>query len=99
MHAGESMLLLIGSANRDEREFGPAADRFDITRAPGRHIAFGYGPHFCLGAGLARMEGRVALEQIHRRIPDYEVDHGAKVRFHSGNVTGWTSLPVRFGRS
>ncbi len=98
LRAGDSVLLLIGSANRDEREFGPTADHFDITRPPGRHIAFGYGPHFCLGAGLARMEGRVALEEIHRRIPDYEVDHDAKVRFHSGNVTGWTRLPVRFGR-
>lgn len=98
MRAGDSVLLLIGSANRDEREFGPTADRFDISRPPGGHIAFGYGPHFCLGAGLARMEGRVALEEIHRRIPDYEVDRDAAVRFHSGNVTGWTRLPVRFGR-
>ncbi len=95
MRAGESVLLMIGSANRDEREFGPDADRFDVTRAPGRHIAFGYGPHFCLGAGLARMEARVALEEIHRRIPGYAVDHDAKVRFHSGNVTGWTRLPIR----
>jgi cytochrome P450 len=97
MRTGDSVLLMIGSANRDEREFGPDADRFDIARAPGRHIAFGYGPHFCLGAGLARMEARVALEEIHRRIPDYEVDHDRKARFHSGNVTGWTSLPVTFG--
>ena len=96
MHAGDSVLLLIGSANRDEREFGPSAAEFDIRRAPGRHIAFGYGPHFCLGAGLARMEGRVALEELHRRIPQYEVDHNAKVRFHSGNVTGWTHLPIHF---
>ena len=96
MHAGDSVLLLIGSANRDEREFGPTAATFDISRPPGRHIAFGYGPHFCLGAGLARMEGRVALEEIHRRIPDYAVDHDRKVRFHSGNVTGWSQLPVHF---
>jgi cytochrome P450 len=95
MRAGDSVLLMIGSANRDEREFGADADRFDVTRSPGRHIAFGYGPHFCLGAGLARMEARVALEEIHRRIPGYEVDHDAKVRFHSGNVTGWTRLPLR----
>ncbi|MBK5287731.1 MAG: cytochrome P450 [Acidimicrobiia bacterium] len=94
MRAGDSVLLLIGAANRDEREFGADADQFDIRRTPGRHIAFGYGPHFCLGAGLARMEGRVALEEIHRRIPDYEVDHERKVRFHSGNVTGWTHLPI-----
>lgn len=95
MRAGESVLLLIGAANRDEREFGPTAETFDIERRPERHLAFGYGAHFCLGAGLARMEGRVALEEIHRRIPDYEIDHDRKARFHSGNVTGWTSLPLR----
>jgi cytochrome P450 len=96
MRAGDSVLLLIGSANRDEREFGPTAGEFDIGRGPQRHISFGYGAHYCLGAGLARMEGRVALEEIHRRIPDYQVDHERKVRFHSGNVTGWTSLPISF---
>jgi hypothetical protein len=96
MRAGDSVLLLIGSANRDEREFGPTASAFDITRRAERHISFGYGAHFCLGAGLARMEGKVALEEIHRRIPDYEIDHDRKVRFHSGNVTGWTSLPISY---
>ena len=96
LHAGDSVLLLIGAANHDEREFGPTADTFDISRRPDRHLAFGYGAHFCLGAALARMEGKVALEEIHRRIPDYEVDHSAKARFHSSNVTGWTHLPITF---
>ena len=96
IRAGDSVLLLIGAANHDDREFGPTADDFDIDRRPERHLAFGYGAHYCLGAGLARMEGRVALEEIHRRLPGYDVDHDAKVRFHSGNVTGWTRLPVRF---
>jgi cytochrome P450 len=96
LHAGDSVLLLIGAANHDEREFGPTAEEFDITRRPDRHLAFGYGAHFCLGAALARMEGKVALEQIHRRIPDYAVDHEHKVRFHSSNVTGWTHLPITF---
>jgi cytochrome P450 len=96
MHAGDSVLLLIGAANHDEREFGPTAEDFDIGRRPDRHLAFGYGAHFCLGAALARMEGKVAFEEIHRRLPDYEVDHDAKVRFHSGNVTGWSNLPIRF---
>ena len=96
LHAGDSVLLLIGAANHDERKFGPTAEEFDIFRRPDRHLAFGYGAHFCLGAALARMEGKVALEQIHRRIPDYVVDHGAKVRFHSSNVTGWTHLPITF---
>lgn len=96
LHEGDSVLLLIGAANHDEREFGPTAERFDILRRPERHLAFGYGVHFCLGAALARMEGKVALEEIHRRLPDYEVDHDAKMRFHSSNVTGWSSLPIRF---
>lgn len=96
MHEGDSVLMLIGAANHDEREFGPTAEVFDITRRPERNLAFGYGAHYCLGAALARMEGRVALEEILRRMPDIDVDHDAKVRFHSGNVTGWTSLPVRF---
>ena len=96
MHEGDSVLLLIGAANHDEREFGPTAEEFDLHRRPERHLAFGYGAHFCLGAALARLEGRVALEEIHRRLPDYEIDHDAKVRFHSSNVTGWSSLPIRF---
>ena len=93
---GESVLLLIGAANHDEREFGPSAGSFDIGRRPDRHLSFGYGAHFCLGAALARMEGKVAVEEIHKRIPDYEVDHGGKVRFHSSNVTGWSTLPISF---
>lgn len=99
MHEGDSVLMLIGAANHDEREFGPTAEAFDITRRPERNLAFGYGAHYCLGASLARMEGRVALEEIFLRMPDIDVDHDAKVRFHSGNVTGWTSLPVRFTAS
>jgi hypothetical protein len=96
LHEGDSVLLLIGAAHHDPREYGPTAEEFDISRRTERHLAFGYGIHFCLGAALARMEGKVALEQIHRRIPDYEVDHDAKVRFHSSNVTGWTRLPITF---
>lgn len=96
LRAGDSVLLLIGAANHDEREFGPTAEEFDIHRRPERILSFGHGAHYCLGAALARLEARVALEQIHRRLPDYEVDHERKVRFHSSNVTGWTSLPVRF---
>ncbi|MDE0067349.1 MAG: cytochrome P450 [Acidimicrobiaceae bacterium] len=96
MREGDSVLLLIGAANHDEREFGPTAEEFDVFRRPERHLGFGYGAHFCLGAALARMEGKVAMEEILRRIGDYEVDHDAKVRFHSSNVTGWRSLPVAF---
>lgn len=96
MREGDSVLLLIGAANQDEREFGPTAGQFDIFRNPDRHLGFGYGVHFCLGAALARLEGRVALEEIHRRMGDYTVDHDNKIRFHSGNVSGWRSLPISF---
>lgn len=96
MREGDSLLLLIGAANHDEREFGPTAEDFDIHRRPERHLGFGYGAHFCLGAALARMEGKIAIEQIHKRMPDYQVDHDAKVRFHSSNVTGWRNLPLTF---
>ena len=98
MNEGQSVLLVIGAANHDEREFGPSAERFDIRRCPERHLAFGYGAHFCLGAALARMEGKVALEEIHRRLPDYAVDREHALRSHSGNVTGWSSLPITFTR-
>ena len=93
---GDSVLLLIGAANHDEREFGPTAGKFNIHRNPDRHLSFGSGAHFCLGAALARMEGKIAIEEIHRRIPDYEVNHDEKIRFHSSNVTGWTELPITF---
>jgi cytochrome P450 len=96
MHEGDSVLLLIGAANHDDREYGPTAELFDLHRRPERHLAFGYGVHFCMGAALARMEGKVALEQIHARLRGIQVDHDRKVRFHSGNVTGWVSLPITF---
>lgn len=96
LHAGDSVLMHIGAANHDEREFGATAEDFDIARRPERNLAFGYGAHFCLGAALARMEGKVALEQILARLGSYEVDHEHKVRFHSSNVTGWTSMPISF---
>ena len=62
--AGEPVVLLYASANRDDDEFGPSADRFDVARSPNRHMAFGFGPHFCIGAALARLEGRVLLEEL-----------------------------------
>jgi len=96
MSEGDYVVLLIGAANHDPDEFGPTASAFDMDRRPDRHLGFGYGAHFCLGAHLARMEGRIALEQILTRLGDLRVDHEAKVRFHSGNVTGWTSLPLTF---
>ena len=67
--AGSAILLLNASANRDERKF-PDGDRFDIHRKIDHHLSFGYGIHFCLGAALARLEGRVALDEVLQRFPD-----------------------------
>ena len=73
MRDGDRVVLLIGSANRDERVF-PDPDRFDLGATPARMLSFGHGTHFCLGASLARLEGRVALEEVQARLPDYEID-------------------------
>jgi len=91
--AGARVLLLIGSANRDERAI-ERADEFDVFRPPVAHLSFGIGTHFCLGASLARLEGRVALEEILRRIPEYEIDESRRERVHSTNVRGYARLPV-----
>jgi len=95
LRAGDKLVLLVGSANRDERAF-PDADRFDVLRNTQRSLAFGQGTHFCLGASLARLEGRVALEEVERRLPAWEVDASGSVRVHSVNVRGFAALPVRF---
>jgi cytochrome P450 len=92
--AGSIMLILTASANRDEREF-PDPDRFDIHRKIDHHVAFGYGIHFCLGAALARLEGRVALEEVLQRFTTWEVDWDRAVQAHTSTVRGWESLPVR----
>jgi cytochrome P450 len=89
---GARVLLLTGSANRDEREF-PDPDRFDVLRRPESHLALGYGIHFCLGASLARLESRVALEEFATRFPRYTVDEGRCVRVHMSNVQGWEHVP------
>jgi cytochrome P450 len=88
------MVLLNGSANRDERHF-PKGDRFDIHREVGRHQSFGYGIHLCLGAALARLEGRVALDEVLTRFPEWEVDYDKAERAHASTVRGWETLPVR----
>jgi cytochrome P450 len=95
MGSGEKVLVLLGSANRDER-FWDRADDFDIRRDHKQHLAFGHGLHVCLGAALARLEMRVSLEEIHRRIPDYVVDADGLVRMHSGNVRGYAQMPITF---
>jgi cytochrome P450 len=95
LRAGDKAVLLVGSANRDERAF-PDPDRYDLLRDTSASLSFGRGNHFCLGASLARLEGRVALEEIQRRIPDYEVDSSGLVRVHSVNVRGFAALPIEF---
>ena len=91
--AGSAMMFLIGSANRDDRRF-PDGDRFDIHRKVDQHLTFGYGGHFCLGAALARLEGRVALEEILKRFPEWEVDCDNARLASTSTVRGWETLPV-----
>ncbi|HEU5306053.1 MAG TPA: cytochrome P450 [Acidimicrobiia bacterium] len=91
---GSAMLLLVGAANRDERRY-PGGDRFDIHREIGQHLTFGYGAHYCLGAALARLEGRVALEEVLKRFPEWHVDWSQEPRLApTSTVRGWESLPV-----
>jgi cytochrome P450 len=90
---GSVMLLLTASANRDERRF-PDPDRFDIHRRIDHHLTFGYGIHFCLGAALARMEGRIALDEVLNRFPEWEVDWDNAVQARTSTVRGWEALPV-----
>lgn len=91
--AGANLLLVNGSGNRDERHF-PDPDRFDIHRDIDRHLSFGYGAHFCIGAALARLEGRIGLEQILRRFGDWEVDRDGIDWVHTSTVRGYKSVPV-----
>ena len=92
--AGSVVLLLTGSANRDERRY-ENADKFDIHRKAQGHVAFGYGVHFCLGASLARLEARVALEEVLKRFPEWEVDWDHTVQAHTSTVRGWERLRVK----
>jgi cytochrome P450 len=92
---GSFMLLLNASANRDEHQF-PDPDRFDIHRR-GSHLSFGQGLHFCLGSALARLEARVAFEEVLKRWSDWEVDYANAERAHTASVRGWARLPVFTG--
>jgi cytochrome P450 len=92
--AGSRMLLLTGSAGRDEREFRDP-DAFHVDRKIERHVSFGYGVHFCLGASLARMEGRIALEETLRRFPRWTVDEASAEMVRTSTVRGWARLPIR----
>jgi cytochrome P450 len=90
---GSVMLLLTASANRDDRKF-PDGDRFDIHRKIDRHVAFGYGVHFCMGAALARLEGRIALDEVLNRFPSWRVDYDNAIQARTSTVRGWEHLPV-----
>ena len=91
--AGSAMLFLVGSANRDDRRY-PDGDRLDILRNAAGHLTFGYGVHFCLGAALARLEGRVALDEVLKRFPEWEVDLEHATLAPTSTVRGWETLPV-----
>ncbi|MFP6608020.1 MAG: cytochrome P450 [Myxococcota bacterium] len=92
---GSRVALLIGAANRDERVFGEP-DTFAIERSTSQSLAFGQGTHFCLGASLARLEALVSLEEIHRRIGNFEIQADGLVRVHSSNVRGFAKMPIAF---
>ena len=93
--AGSKMALLTGSAGRDERHY-PDADRFDVERKLDRHVTLGYGAHYCLGAALARLEGRVGLEETLKRFPEWDVDRDRVQLVETNTVRGPSSCPIRF---
>lgn len=90
------VLLLTGSAGRDGRAFSDA-DRFDVRRKFDQHVSFGYGIHLCLGAALARLEGRVAIEETLARFPEWEVDRDGSEFLFTSTVRGFRRLPIRVG--
>ena len=92
--AGEKVMMLYAAANRDPREFGPTADLLDVRRPITRHLSFSSGPHFCIGNHLAKLQARVALEELLHRHPQITVDVAAGTRHPSAFVRGWLSLPV-----
>jgi cytochrome P450 len=91
--AGGALLLMLASANRDERHFDNP-DTFNLRRKPGGHLTFGRGAHFCLGAPLARLEGRIALEEVLKRFPKWEIDYAGTRRSRTSTVRGWDAMPA-----
>jgi cytochrome P450 len=94
---GQRVILITGSAVHDERKY-PDPELFDIHRDIDRHVSFGFGRHLCLGAALARLETRVAFEELLKRIPDFTFDESGVERAYSGNVRGLAKLPLRVER-
>lgn len=91
---GSAMLMLVGAANRDHRRFPPDGDVFDIHREQHSHMTFGAGTHFCMGNALARLEGRIALEEILKRFPEWEVDWPNAKPSQTTAVRGWEFMPT-----
>ena len=87
------MLFIVSAANRDHRKYEDP-DRFDIHRKVGQHLGFGYGIHYCLGAALARLEGRVALDEVLERWPEWEVDLDRARISPTSTVRGYETLPA-----
>jgi cytochrome P450 len=92
---GAVMMMLIGAACRDDRQFGSDSEEFNIHRPARQHMAFSVGTHFCLGSALARLEGRIALEEILKRFPEWEVDLANARLSPTSTVRGWESMPAR----
>lgn len=95
MKAGDVVIMMLGSADRDEREF-PDAEKFVPDRSPNRHLTFGGHIHKCMGAHIARLELRILLEELLRRIPEFEIEDDSKVRWCPGQVQGYVSVPIKF---
>jgi len=93
---GSAILFIVASANRDDRRY-PDGDSFDIHRKIGQQLTFGVGPHYCLGAALARLEGRIALEEILKRFPRWDVDWDNAKLAQTSTVRGWETLPITIG--
>jgi cytochrome P450 len=91
--AGSAVLLLMASANRDRRRF-EHPDTYDVLRKDVQHLTFGYGLHFCLGTHLARLEGRVALDELLNRWPEWEVDYSGIKLASTSTVRGWERMPI-----
>ncbi|EME50629.1 Cytochrome P450 [Rhodococcus ruber BKS 20-38] len=92
---GDQLIVMLCSANRDADEFEDP-DTLDLERTPNRHLSFGAGPHRCLGSHLARLELSIALEELHRRVPDYELVESDPPVLHATQVRGCLRLPIKF---
>jgi cytochrome P450 len=91
---GSVLMMLIGAAVLDHRQFPPDGDVFDIHREQRQHLAFSVGTHYCLGSALARLEGRIALEEILKRFPEWDVDMANALLSPTSTVRGWDTMPA-----